>query len=352
MFENTVTHSAYSPADFFYELPPEQIAYYPPTQRTASRLLCLGKTTGNIAHKHFNDILDLLDSGDLLVFNDTKVIPARLFARKQTGGKVEILVERIVDKTRLLAQLKASKSLKIGSRISLENGTSFALLGKTENLFELQLTAGNLSVIEVLNAVGRIPLPPYLKRSDESLDRERYQTVFARHPGAIAAPTAGLHFDELLIKQLQDKGVNVAFITLHIGAGTFQAIRTAQIEQHLMHAEYAEVSAAVCEKIRETKQQQKRVIAVGTTAVRSLETAALSGDGIKPFQGETRLFIRPGFTFQCVDALITNFHLPQSTLLMLVCAFSGYQRAMDAYQHAIHQKYRFFSYGDAMWISD
>lgn len=340
----------YTLADFFYELPSELIAAYPFTKRTDSRLLCLDKGTGAIKHKNFKDILDFINPGDLLVLNDTKVIPARLFAHKITGGKVEILVERILNGNCILAHLKSSKSLKVGTQILLENESKLEIVKRQDNLFELQFLDEIPCILGLLNTIGHMPLPPYMHRSDEVFDQERYQTIFARNPGAIAAPTAGLHFDEILLKQLKEKGVNIAFITLHVGSGTFKPIRVERIEEHVMHAEYVTVSSAVCKKIKETKQNHKRVIAVGTTTVRALETAA-NGDFIKEFQGETRLFIYPGFRFHCVDALLTNFHLPKSSLLILVCAFAGYEAVMQAYKQAISQKYRFFSYGDALWVS-
>ncbi|WP_342220388.1 tRNA preQ1(34) S-adenosylmethionine ribosyltransferase-isomerase QueA [Rickettsiella endosymbiont of Miltochrista miniata] len=340
----------YKLEDFSYELPEKLIAHYPSTQRTDSRLLCLNKSKGDLEHKKFIDILNVIHPGDLLVLNNTQVIPARLFANKTTGGKVEILIERILDKKRLLAQLKSSKPLKLGTKLILENGVSLAISTRVENIFELIFLVEVPSVLELLNKIGHIPLPPYIQRADELFDWERYQTVFASTPGAIAAPTAGLHFDEDLLAQLKAKGVNIAYITLHVGAGTFQPIRSARLEDHHMHNEHVTVSEAVCEQISLAKQNNKRVIAVGTTTVRSLETAALHGQ-IEPFAGDTRLFIYPGFEFRCIDALITNFHLPQSTLLMLVCAFAGYEKVMHAYRLAIQGGYRFFSYGDAMWIS-
>jgi S-adenosylmethionine:tRNA ribosyltransferase-isomerase len=341
----------YKLEDFSYELPEKLIALYPSSERTDSRLFCLDKKTTAISHKKFKDILNFINPGDLLILNNTQVIPARLFAKKTTGGKVEILIERILGKKRVLAQLKASKSLKLGTKLILENGVSLEIVGRSENIFELIfLIPPNVSILELLNQIGHIPLPPYIQRADELFDLERYQTVFASTPGAIAAPTAGLHFDENLLTQLKAKGVNIAFITLHVGAGTFQPIRSASLEDHHMHNESVTVSQAVCEQIIKTKKNNKRVIAVGTTVVRSLETAALQPE-IKAFFGDTRLFIYPNFKFRCVDALITNFHLPQSTLLILVCAFAGYKSVMDAYQEAIKKNYRFFSYGDAMWIS-
>ncbi|MGC1854698.1 MAG: tRNA preQ1(34) S-adenosylmethionine ribosyltransferase-isomerase QueA [Candidatus Aquirickettsiella sp.] len=340
----------YKLEDFSYELPGKLIALYPPTQRTDSRLLCLNKSKDDIVHKKFKDILNVINPGDLLILNNTQVIPARLFANKTTGGKVEILIERILDKRRILAQLKSSKSLKLGTKLILENGVSLEIFARKENIFELFFLLEIPSILELLNKIGHIPLPPYIQRADELFDWERYQTVFASVPGAIAAPTAGLHFDEGLLAQLKAKGVNIAYITLHVGSGTFQPIRSARLEDHCMHKEYVTVSEAICEQVTLTKQNNKRVIAVGTTVVRSLETAILSGL-IKPFAGDTQLFIYPGFKFRCVDALITNFHLPESTLLMLVCAFAGYEKVMHVYRLAIQQGYRFFSYGDAMWIN-
>jgi S-adenosylmethionine:tRNA ribosyltransferase-isomerase len=345
------TQIHYKLEDFAYELPEKLIALYPTKQRTDSRLLCLNKTTTDIQHKKFKDILNFINPGDLLVLNNTQVIPARLYAKKTTGGKVEILIEKIVDKKSVLAQLKSSKSIKLGTILILENGVSLEVIARTDHIFELIfLIEPTTSILELLNKIGHIPLPPYIQRADELFDWERYQTVFASSPGAIAAPTAGLHFDEELMTQLKAKDVNIGYVTLHVGSGTFQPIRSARLEDHRMHNEQVTVSAAVCEQITQAKQNNKRVIAVGTTVVRSLETAALNNQ-IKPFLGNTDLFIYPGFNFQCIDAIITNFHLPQSTLLMLVCAFSGYECTMQAYHEAIKQNYRFFSYGDAMWIS-
>jgi S-adenosylmethionine:tRNA ribosyltransferase-isomerase len=341
----------YKLEDFAYELPEKLIAHYPTKQRTDSRLFCLNKATGAIQHKKFKDILNFINPGDLLVLNNTQVIPARLFAKKTTGGKVEILIEKIVDKKRISAQLKSSKSLKLGTILILETGVSLEIIARTGNIFELVfLIEPNTSILELLNKIGHIPLPPYIQRADELFDWERYQTVFASSPGAIAAPTAGLHFDEDLLMQLKAKGVNIAYITLHVGSGTFQPIRSARLEDHRMHNEHVTVSKTVCEQISLTKQNNKRIIAVGTTVVRSLETATLNSE-IKPFVGSTDLFIYPGFNFRCIDVIITNFHLPRSTLLMLVCAFAGYERVMQSYYEAIKQNYRFFSYGDAMWIS-
>lgn len=340
----------YKLEDFSYELPEKLIAHYPSNQRTDSRLFCLNKSKGDFEHKKFKDILNVINPGDSLILNNTQVIPARLFANKTTGGKVEILIERILDKKRVLAQLKSNKLLKLGTKLILENGVSLEISARMENLFELIFLVAVPSIFELLNKIGHIPLPPYIQRADELFDWERYQTVFASAPGAIAAPTAGLHFDEDLLTQLKAKGVRIAYITLHVGSGTFQPIRSNRFEDHRMHNEHVTVSEAVCEQITLTKRNNKRVIAVGTTTVRSLETAALNGQ-IKPFAGDTRLFIYPGFKFRCVDALITNFHLPRSTLLMLVCAFAGYESVMRGYCEAIKLGYRFFSYGDAMWVA-
>jgi len=327
-------------SDFYYELPPELIAHYPTPARTASRLLCLEGNT--ITHQHFADVIELLVPGDLLVMNNTRVIPARLLGHKASGGRVEVLIERIREDG-VLAHVRASKAPKIGARLNV--GVEVEVIGRENDLFILKFLDPR-PVLIILNEIGHMPLPPYIARADENSDRERYQTVYAQQPGAIAAPTAGLHFDETLLKKIKDKGVDIAFVTLHVGAGTFQPVRVENIEDHKMHAEYVEVSEEVCEKVRKAK----RVIAVGTTSVRCLETAAQNGK-IQPFKGDTQIFIYPGYQFRCVDVLITNFHLPQSTLLMLVCAFAGYEQAMVAYQEAIKQKYRFYSYGDAMWIT-
>jgi len=334
--------------DFHYELPPELIAHYPMPERTASRLLCLDNRSHAVTHRQFSDLLELLQAGDLLVLNNTQVIPARLFGHKQSGGKVEILIERLLDTKRALVHLRASKSPKAGTQIILEQQIALKVVGKTNNLFEVEFCSDK-PILEILHLIGHIPLPPYMNRADELSDQSRYQTVYAKHPGAVAAPTAGLHFDENLLAQLKTKGVELAFVTLHVGAGTFQPVRVQNIQEHVMHAEYIEVSPEVCLQVKTAKAKGKRVIAVGTTSVRCLETAAKNGE-IEPYSGDTQIFIYPGFKFHCVDALITNFHLPESTLLMLVCAFAGYDAVMQAYAEAIKQGYRFFSYGDAMWM--
>jgi S-adenosylmethionine:tRNA ribosyltransferase-isomerase len=335
-------------SDFNYHLPDERIARFPSPQRTSSRLLCLENKSDSVLHRQFYEVFNLIEEGDLLVLNNTRVIPARLFGQKESGGKVEILVERILDEHRALVHLRSSKSPKQGAIIIFSENIRAEILGRQNDLFELKFLDVD-SLLIILEKIGHVPLPPYMNREDVGEDHERYQTVYAKHPGAVAAPTAGLHFDKELLEKLKNKGVEIAFVTLHVGAGTFQPVRVEKIEEHVMHAEYLEVSEEVCEKIKSANAKGKRVIAVGTTSVRCLETAARDGL-MKPFTGDTQLFIYPGFQFQCVDVLITNFHLPCSTLLMLVCAFAGYQKIMGAYQEAIEQEYRFFSYGDAMWI--
>jgi S-adenosylmethionine:tRNA ribosyltransferase-isomerase len=335
-------------SDFNYQLPPELIAHQPLAQRTASRLLVLDGKTGAYRDQFFSDLPDLLQPEDLLVFNDTRVIPARLHGKKTSGGKVEVLVERVLDEHHVLAHVKASKAPKPGTRLLLEDAIDAEMLGRDGDLFHLRFNSQR-SVLELLDQYGHIPLPPYIERPDEDSDRERYQTVYARHPGAVAAPTAGLHFDDALLETLRAKGITTASVTLHVGAGTFQPVRHNDLSKHIMHAEYAIVSQATCDAIAACKARGGRVVAVGTTSVRSLESAAQSGT-LQPFQDETRLFITPGDSFHVVDAMITNFHLPESTLLMLVSAFSGYEHIRAAYQHAIRQSYRFFSYGDAMLL--
>ncbi|VUD66474.1 S-adenosylmethionine:tRNA ribosyltransferase-isomerase [Thalassocella blandensis] len=339
--------------DFFYDLPEDLIAHYPMPQRSGSRLLVLDGVTGECQHHQFAQLIDHLEPGDLMVFNDTRVIPARLFGQKETGGKLEILVERVLSASQVLAHVRASKSPKAGSLIQLDQGITVRVTGRQDSLFELQFL-GELTAIEVMEKIGHMPLPPYIEREDEINDRERYQTVYGKHQGAVAAPTAGLHFDDALLQAIKDKGVNQAFVTLHVGAGTFQPVRVDDIREHQMHSEVMAVSQDVCDLVAATKGAGKRVIAVGTTSVRCLETAAQSdaGDGIiHPYQGETNIFIYPSYQYKVVDALVTNFHLPESTLLMLVSAFAGYQHTMKAYSEAVKRRYRFFSYGDAMFIS-
>ncbi|KEA64596.1 S-adenosylmethionine:tRNA ribosyltransferase-isomerase [Marinobacterium lacunae] len=335
--------------DFYFELPDELIARYPLEQRSASRLLCVDGNSGALHHRVFSDILELLDPGDLLVFNDTRVIPARLFGQKESGGKIELLIERVTGEHEALAHVRSSRSPKPGARLLLEGGLIAQVTGRRENLFELHFEIeGHL--VEALERFGHMPLPPYMKREDQSSDRERYQTVYNRKPGAVAAPTAGLHFDQPLLDKLAEKGIETAFVTLHVGAGTFQPVKVDRIEDHHMHAEYIEVPPAVCEAVKATRARGNRVIAVGTTSVRCLESASHSGE-IEPMYGDTDIFIYPGYRFRSVDALITNFHLPESTLLMLVSAFAGYDHMMNAYREAVAERYRFFSYGDAMFLT-
>ena len=335
--------------DFHYDLPEHLIAKQPPAQRSGSRLLVLDGGSGDLRDAAFADVLDLVRSGDLMVFNDTRVIPARVYGKKATGGRVEVLVERILAPDLVLAQVRSSKAPQTGSYLYLEDGTQVQVEGRQEEFFILRFP-GDRSALSVLDAVGHMPLPPYIDRPDETADRERYQTVYGRNPGAVAAPTAGLHFDEALLRQLTDRGVTIAFVTLHVGAGTFQPMRVEDIRTHRMHREVMAVSAEVCAQVRAAQARGGRVIAVGTTSVRCLETAAHAGQ-IQPYEGETDIFIYPGYAFKVVDALITNFHLPESTLLMLVSAFAGYGHTMTAYRHAVASGYRFFSYGDAMFIT-
>ena len=334
-------------SDFHFDLPPELIAQYPLPERTASRLLTL--INESVQDHLFTDLTELLQSGDLLVFNNTRVIPARLFGVKDTGGKVEVLVERVLDKYRVLAHVRASKSPKPDARLLLEDGVEVTVLGRQGELFELKFE-GDSSAISQLEQHGHIPLPPYIEREDELNDRDRYQTVYAKEQGAVAAPTAGLHFDQPLLDKLTDMGVSFTFITLHVGAGTFLPLRVDKIADHHMHAEYIEVSDDVVEAVQQTRANGGRVIAVGTTSVRALESA-VQHEELLAYSGDTNIFITPGYQFKVVDGLITNFHLPESTLLMLVCAFAGYDEVMAAYRHAVENSYRFFSYGDAMLLS-
>ena len=330
-------------SDFDYDLPHDLIAQYPPARRRDSRLLVVGNS---LEDRQFKDLPALLHDGDLLVFNDTRVIRARLHGRKQTGGQVEILVERVLPASEILAQVRASKTPKSGAILELAGGCDATVIGREDDMFRLRLS---LPVLEFLQQHGDVPLPPYLNRDSESADNERYQTVYAREPGAVAAPTAGLHFDERMLEETTRMGVRHEYVTLHVGAGTFQPLREEQIEANRLHAERVQVSAEVCDAVRATRASGGRVIAVGTTSVRALETASASGD-LQPFDGETDLFVVPGFAFRCVDAMLTNFHLPRSSLMMLVAAFAGRERILDAYRHAVENQYRFFSYGDAMLI--
>ncbi len=341
-------------ADFSFDLPEELIARYPKADRSASRLMALNGNSGVLADETFTDLIEHVAAGDLLVFNNTRVIPARMFGQKASGGKLEVLVERLLDEHRVLAHIRCSKSPKPGSEILLEGKVKATMVARHDALFELEFH-GEQSVLKVLEEVGHMPLPPYIDRPDEESDKERYQTVYNEKPGAVAAPTAGLHFDDELMAKLKAKGVDFAFVTLHVGAGTFQPVKVDEIADHIMHAEYVEVPDNVVKQVKQTKAKGGKVIAVGTTSVRSLESAAKAaqekGESFSEFYGDTDIFITPGFEFQIVDALVTNFHLSESTLLMLVSAFSGYENIMAAYQHAVEQQYRFFSYGDAMFLT-
>ena len=338
-------------ADFSFDLPDELIARFPKKDRTSSRLLSLDGPTGEISHKVFSDILELVNENDLLIFNNTRVIPARMFGQKASGGKIEVLVERVLDEHRVLAHVRASKSLKPGNEVILEGKAKATMIARHDTLFELEFDHSK-NVLDTLNDIGHMPLPPYIDRPDDEADRERYQTVYGEKPGAVAAPTAGLHFDEPLMAALKNKGVNMAFVTLHVGAGTFQPVRVETIDEHVMHSEYIEVPQDVVDAVAQTKANGGRVIAVGTTSMRSLESAAkMHGGKLDTYFGDTDIFIFPGYQFNVVDAMVTNFHLPESTLIMLVSAFSGQDNIMGAYNTAIEQKYRFFSYGDAMFLT-
>lgn len=348
-------------SDFHFDLPDNLIARYPTQERTASRLLYLNGESGKFKDQQFTDLLSHIEQGDLLIFNNTRVIPARLYGKKASGGKLEVLVERVLDEHRCLAHIRASKAPKEGAEIIVGedklgegNGLTAIMVARHETLFELHFQS-DTPLFDLLQQAGHMPLPPYIDRPDENSDQERYQTVYSKVLGAVAAPTAGLHFDNTMLEALKAKGVNTAFVTLHVGAGTFQPVRVEKIEDHKMHAEYAEVSQEVVEQILATKANGKRVICVGTTSVRSIESAAQAaekeGKLIAPFYSDTAIFIHPGKKFRVVDALVTNFHLPESTLIMLVSAFSGYKNCMNAYSHAVEAQYRFFSYGDAMFIT-
>ena len=335
-------------SDFSYDLPTELIAQAPLQGRSDSRLLVVPQNSTGFEDRQFSDILDYVNAGDLLVFNDTRVIPARLYGQKQTGGQVEILIERLLPAQQVRAQIGASKAPKPGSTISLNDGTVMTVLSVDNGFYHLQFETDE-PVETVLNRLGKMPLPPYIQRTADASDESRYQTVFAKHAGAVAAPTAGLHFDEALLDTLKQKGVQFGHITLHVGAGTFQPMRTEHVKDHVMHSEWLNVGAELCQQMLETRVSGNRIIAVGTTVVRALESASVNGV-VHPFAGDTQIFIFPGYKIRSVDALITNFHLPESTLLMMVSAFTGKQRIFDAYEYAIAQKYRFFSYGDAMML--
>ncbi len=338
-------------SDFHYELPEHLIAHRPPSQRTASRMLVIDRQSGERADRRFTDLPGYLRPGDLLVLNDTRVIPARLEAAKATGGRVEVMIERVIDAEAgtLLVQLRANRAPRPGAELALPEGAGAVVAGREGRFFHLQLADYGPDLWGYLERVGRVPLPPYIRREDDPEDRERYQTVFAQRPGAVAAPTAGLHFDEAMLERVRGLGVSVACVTLHVGAGTFAPVTSDNLEAHSMHAERLQVSSETVAEVDACRQRGGRVVAVGTTVVRALESAAAEGR-LQPFTGETKLFITPGYRFRVVDGLLTNFHLPESTLLMLVSAFGGYQPVMAAYRHAVAAEYRFFSYGDAMLI--
>ncbi|MXP67593.1 tRNA preQ1(34) S-adenosylmethionine ribosyltransferase-isomerase QueA [Pantoea sp. Aalb] len=343
--------------DYSFELPKHLIAQYPPRKRSYCRLLSLDGPSGKLSHNMFTDVLHKLNSGDLLVLNNTRVIPARIYGRKPSGGKVEILIERMLDDSRVLAHVRSSKVLQAGTKLLLgddknEKKVKSTIITSYNNLFEI-IFEDDRTLLNILDSIGHIPLPPYIRRLEEKIDYKLYQTVYGTHLGSIAAPTAGLHFDRWLLDALKAKGVNIVFITLHIGAGTFYPVRVQTIEEHIMHSEYAEVSQEVVDAIISCKERGNKVVAVGTTSVRSLESAANACKNtlIAPFFDNTQIFIYLGYKYRIVDALITNFHLPKSTLLMLVSAFAGYKHTMEAYHSAILEQYRFFSYGDAMYIT-
>lgn len=328
----------YKTTDFDYVLPDALIAKYPLEKRSASRLLVVDRANNSISHQKFSDLLNYLSPQDLVVFNNTKVIPARLFGNKESGGKVEFLIERVLTNDTALAHIRTSKALKTGGKIHLDSRYQVEIMSRQANLFELKFSD---SVHKILTAIGEMPLPPYMERKPEKSDLDRYQTVYAKEEGAVAAPTAGLHFDEQMLVKIHNK----IEVTLHVGAGTFQPVRVENINEHVMHSEWMDLPVSVCDAVNKAE----RVMAVGTTSVRCLETAAREGE-IKPYQGETDIFIYPGYEFKVIDKLLTNFHLPKSTLMMLVCAFGGYDLMMRAYEEAVREKYRFYSYGDAMLI--
>jgi S-adenosylmethionine:tRNA ribosyltransferase-isomerase len=330
-------------SDFNYELPDELIARYPASERRGSRLLAVGADRED---RQFAELPSLLRENDLLVFNDSRVIPARLHGHKESGGHIEVLIERVDSETTALAHIRASKSPKPDSKLVIGD-EEVTVTGRDGEIFSLSFST---PVLALLDRIGEIPLPPYLQRSAEAADRERYQTVYAKDPGAVAAPTAGLHFDAAMLEETRQMGVQHAWVTLHVGAGTFQSLREENIKENRLHSERVELEQSVCDAVQMCRAAGGRVIAVGTTSVRSLECASASGE-LQPFHGETDLFILPGYRFRSVDAMITNFHLPQSSLLMLVAAFAGRERVLAAYEHAVQSSYRFFSYGDSMFLT-
>ncbi len=341
-------------SDFNFRLPKYLIAKYPSERRTDCRMLFLDGHFGKRFDCQFCDILDIIKPGDLLVFNDTKVIPARLYGNKETGGAFEILIERLIDDHKASVHLKCSKSPQQGAKLLFDKGYEATMVGREGDLFIIEFTCDK-KILDILDEIGHVPLPPYIDRPDENADKERYQTVYSREPGAVAAPTAGLHFDDSILDLIRLKGADIAFVTLHVGAGTFQPVREEDIHKHHMHSEYARLTQEVVDKIHEAKARGGKIIAVGTTSVRTLESAACAsleqGKFLAPFEGYTSIFIYPGYKFKLVDALVTNFHLPESTLIMLVCALAGYTNTMSAYRYAVKNKYKFFSYGDAMYVT-
>ena len=334
--------------DFDFFLPDVLIAQHPASKRNASRLLHLDSNSARLSDQLFIDLPDFLSAGDLLVFNDTRVIKARLFGQKATGGSIELLVERVLDTQHVLAHIRASRAPKAGARLKLANAIDAEVIGRDDDLFHVRFL-GDVPILDLLELYGALPLPPYITHAAEAEDDERYQTVYAKHAGAVAAPTAGLHFDEAMLATLKAKHINIAYVTLHVGAGTFQPVRVDNIEDHRMHSEIYHISAETVAMIETTKTKGGKVIAVGTTSLRALESAARYGK-LPSGQGETNIFITPCFQFKIVDKLLTNFHLPKSTMLMLVSAFAGFEPIKSAYAHAVKQQYRFFSYGDAMLL--
>lgn len=338
-------------SDFFYALDESLIAQTPPARRGSSRLLYLDGPSGHYQDLVFQNILTLLKPNDILVVNDTRVIPARLHGHKASGGKIEMLVERILTPFRVSAQIRASKSPRNGTRLIFDHAIECEVVGRDDDLFILDFSHQSLPLLDILQQIGHIPLPPYITSTDSTIDHAlRYQTVYADQPGAVAAPTAGLHFDDDMLTRVAAAGVKLARITLHVGSGTFRPLKVENLDEHVMHSEFCEITADTVSAIQAAQAKGGRVIAVGTTTLRALESAALAGT-LQAFSGDTDLFIRPGFRFNCIDALLTNFHLPESTLLTLVCAFAGYENVMNSYRHAAENRYRFFSYGDAMFVT-
>lgn len=335
--------------DFDFYLPPHLIAQYPTPNRSASRLLEVDAVHGKIEDRQFQHILDMFEAGDVLVLNDTKVIKARVFGQKATGGHIEVMVDRVLGSHEAYAQIKSSRSPKAGSRLMLPDGIEAEVLGRHADMFHIRLL-GDMDLYHFLDQYGQLPLPPYIQHQADATDDSRYQTVFAKHAGAVAAPTAGLHFDETMLQALTQKGVQIAYVTLHVGAGTFQPVKVDNIAEHHMHSETYHLPEATVQVLLAAQAEGRRITAVGTTSLRTLESAAHAGK-LFAHHGDTSIFITPGFTFKLADRLITNFHLPKSTLMMLVSAFGGYDLMREAYAHAIAQSYRFFSYGDAMMIT-